>query len=147
MLRAFIVSGIWFSTSGVHTYPGLMQLQVMPNVAVSSATVLVRPASPCFADTYATLNGEATSECADAVEMMRPHLRVFMPGTAARMAWNAADRLIAMIWSHFSIGKSSIGETNWMPALLTRISSEPKRCWAVCTMAAISAGLVMSAGE
>ena len=37
--------------------------------------------------------------------MMRPHLRAFMPGTAARMAWNAADRLIAMIASHFSIGK------------------------------------------
>ena len=30
-----------------------------------------------------------------------------------------------MIASHFSIGKSSIGETNWMPALLTRMSSEP----------------------
>ena len=43
------------------------------------------------------MNGEATSECADAVLMMRPHLRAFMPGTAARMAWNADDRLIAMI--------------------------------------------------
>jgi len=32
------------------------------------------------------LNGEATSECADAVLMMRPHLRAFMPGTAARTA-------------------------------------------------------------
>jgi hypothetical protein len=31
------------------------------------------------------LNGEATSECAEAVLMMRPHLRCFMPGTAARM--------------------------------------------------------------
>src|SRR5580658_11042199 len=124
-----------------------MQLQVMPNVAVSSATVLVRPAIPCFADTYATLNGEATSECADAVEMMRPHLRAFMPGTAARMAWNAADRLMAMIWSHFSIGKSSIGETNWMPALLTSTSTEPKVFSLVLIMSAISAGLVMSAAE
>jgi hypothetical protein len=50
-------------------------------------------------------------------------LRFFMPGTAARMPWNAADRLMAMIASHFSIGKSSIGETNWMPALLTRMST------------------------
>ena len=25
--------------------------------------------------------------------MMRPHLRDFMPGTAARMAWNAADQI------------------------------------------------------
>jgi hypothetical protein len=30
-------------------------------------------------------DSEATSECAEAVLMMRPHLRFFMPGTAARM--------------------------------------------------------------
>src|SRR5580658_3660724 len=124
-----------------------MQLQVMPNVAVSSATVLVRPAIPCFADTYATLNGEATSECAEAVEMMRPHLCAFMPGTAARTAWNAAVRLMAMIWSHFSIGNSSIGATYWMPALLTRMSTEPNVVSAVLIMPAMSAGLVISAGE
>ena len=34
---------------------------------------------------------------------------------------------MAMIWSHFSTGKSSIGETNWMPALLTRISTAAER--------------------
>src|SRR6266404_4520256 len=51
MLRAFMVSGICFSTSGVQTYPGLMQLQVILKVASSSATVLVRPAIPCLADT------------------------------------------------------------------------------------------------
>ena len=37
--------------------------------------------------------------------MMRPQPRAFMPGTAARMAWNADDRLMAMIASHFSGGK------------------------------------------
>ena len=57
--------------------------------------------------------------------MMRPHFLAFMPGTAARMAWKAAERLMAMIWSHFSIGKSSIGATCWMPALLTRMSTAP----------------------
>src|SRR5271154_5774551 len=40
MLRAFMVSGIWCSTSGVQTYPGLMQLQVILKVASSSAAVL-----------------------------------------------------------------------------------------------------------
>src|SRR6202000_2168417 len=102
-----------------------MQLQVILKVATSSATVLVRPAMPCLAETYADLKGEATSECADAVLMMRPQPRFFMPGTAARMPWKADDRLMAMIASHFSIGNSSIGETNWMPALLTRMSAEP----------------------
>ena len=79
--------------------------------------------------------------------MMRPQPRFFMPGTAARMPWNADDRLMAMIASHFSIGNSSIGETNWMPALLTRMSTEPKVFSPSAIMSAISAGLVMSAGE
>src|SRR3954449_2974664 len=124
-----------------------MQLTVMPKVATSSAAVLVRPVRPCLAVTYAALNGEATSECADAVEMMRPHFFAFMPGIAARMAWNAAVRLMAMIASHLSIGNSSIGATCWMPALFTRMSHEPSCDSAVLIMAAISAGLVMSAGE
>ena len=82
------------------------------------------------------------------VLMMRPHLRAFMPGTAARMVWNADDRLIAMIWSHFSIGNSSIGATCWMPALLTRMSTAPNVCLGrLRSSSAISAGLVMSAGE
>ena len=93
------------------------------------------------------MNGEATSECADAVMMMRPHLRAFMPGTAARIVWNADERLIAMIWSHFSIGNSSIGATCWMPALFTRMSQEPSCVSAVLIISAISAGLVMSAAE
>src|SRR5215470_248740 len=121
-----------------------MQLTVTPNVASSRAIVLVKPAMPCFAETYATLKGEATSACAEAVLMMRPHLRAFMPGTAARVAWNADDRLMAMIWFHFSMGNSSTGDTNWMPALLTSTSTDPKVFSAVATMAAISSGLVMS---
>src|SRR5450756_2118004 len=79
--------------------------------------------------------------------MMRPQPRFFMPGTAARMPWNADVRLIAMMASHLSIGNSSIGDTNWMPALLTRTSTEPKVFSPSATMSAISAGLVMSAGE
>ncbi|MBV8443580.1 MAG: 3-hydroxybutyrate dehydrogenase [Hyphomicrobiales bacterium] len=57
---------------------------------------------------------------------MRPHFFAFMPGTAARIAWKADDRLMAMMASHFSIGNSSIGETCWMPALATRMSTAPK---------------------
>ena len=46
-----------------------------------------------------------------------------------------------MIWSHFSGGKSSTGETNWMPALLTRMSTMPSCLLASATMAAISVAL------
>ena len=31
--------------------------------------------------------------------------RVFMPGIAAAIAWNAAERLMAMIISQFSLGR------------------------------------------
>ena len=59
--------------------------------------------------------------------MMRPKPRAFMPGTAACTVWKAEDRLMAMMASHFSGGNSSTGETNWMPALLTRMSTARRR--------------------
>ena len=77
--------------------------------------------------------------------MMRPQLRAFMCGRAARMAWNAADRLIAITASHFSSGNSSTGATCWMPALFTRMSTPPSSRVACATIAAISAGFDMSA--
>src|SRR5439155_13253022 len=51
MPRAFAVSGLCFSTSGVQTYPGQIAFTVMPCSAASSATVLVSPARPCLAET------------------------------------------------------------------------------------------------
>ena len=70
-----------------------------------------------------------------------------MPGTAARVAWKADERLIAMIASHFSGGNSSTGATCWIPALFTRISTAPKASSACRIMATISSGFDMSAGE
>ena len=52
-----------------------------------------------------------------------------------------------MICSHFSAGNSSIGDTNWMPALLTSTSTAPKVSSASRTMAAIASGSLMSAAE
>ena len=57
--------------------------------------------------------------------MMRPQPFAFIPGIAAFMPKNTPDMLIAMIWSHRSSGNSSTLAVNWMPALFTRISSEP----------------------
>jgi hypothetical protein len=71
--------------------------------------------------------------------------RVFMPGMTALMQWKADERLMPMIASHLSSGKSSIGETCWMPALLTRMSTEPQRASASATMARISDGSSMLA--
>ena len=79
--------------------------------------------------------------------MMRPYLRAFMPATTARVAWNAEERLMAMIASHFSGGNVSIASTCWMPALLTSTSTRPNDLSAISTMPRMSAGFDMSAGE
>lgn len=57
--------------------------------------------------------------------MIRPQPRFFMPGTAAWMAWNAADRLIAMIASHLSGGNSSMGGVLSIRAKVSAISITP----------------------
>jgi hypothetical protein len=59
-------------------------LTVIAKVASSGAVVRVRLLSPCLAAPSADLKGEATGLCAEAALTMRPHLRAFMPGTAAR---------------------------------------------------------------
>ena len=79
--------------------------------------------------------------------MMRPHLRAFMPGTTARVAWNAELILIAMMASHFSGGNVSTASTCWMPALLTRMSTVPNAAIASVIILVMSAGLDMSAPE
>ena len=100
---------------------------------------------PCFAATYGVLNGLATSACVDAMLMIRPHLRCFMPGSASRIVWNDADRLSAMIWFHFATGKSSIGATCWMPALFTSTSTVPNASIARAIIASMAAASVKSA--
>jgi hypothetical protein len=68
-----------------------------------------------------------------------------MCGSATAVVWKAAVRLMAMMASHFSTGKSSIGETCWMPALLTRMSTPPKRATVRSTRSRHSAPFDMSA--
>src|SRR3546814_18713625 len=104
-----------------------MQLAVIPNVAVSSATVLVKPAMPCFAVTEADLNGDAVSEWAEAVWMIRPHFCCFMWGSARRAVWKAALRLREMLSSHLSTGNASTRATCCITAMLMRRPTTPKR--------------------
>jgi hypothetical protein len=51
------------------------------------------------------LSTEATSPCTEAMLTMRPQLRAFIAGSAACVARNTADRLIAMMASQRSAGK------------------------------------------
>ncbi|MEY3272820.1 MAG: hypothetical protein RLZZ341_1721 [Pseudomonadota bacterium] len=87
----------------------------------------------------------ATRPWALAMLTMRPQLRARMAGMARRLVWKALDRLMAMIASQRSTGKSSTLATCWMPALLTRMSTPPAASAAKAIMASISAGLLMSA--
>ncbi|MNR29136.1 hypothetical protein D3C85_1465040 [compost metagenome] len=57
--------------------------------------------------------------------MIRPQFLARMRGRHKRVLWNTDDRLIAIIESQRSIGKSSTDATCWMPALLTRMSMPP----------------------
>ena len=75
--------------------------------------------------TYALFAAEATRPWVEAMFRMRPQLAARMAGSASRVVWKAELRLMAMIASHFSTGKSSMLATCWMPALLTRMSTRP----------------------
>ena len=77
--------------------------------------------------------------------MMRPQFAARIAGIASRVVWKALLRLIAMIASHFSTGKSSTFATCWIPALLTRMSTRPNFEAANFIISSISAGLLMSA--
>ncbi|MCY1540866.1 hypothetical protein D9M68_765320 [compost metagenome] len=77
--------------------------------------------------------------------MMRPQLAARIAGSARRVAWKALVRLMAMMASQRSTGKSSTRATCWMPALLTRMSTWPNWAAANAIMSSISAGLHMSA--
>ena len=79
--------------------------------------------------------------------MMRPNLFWRIDGSAARVVWNADERLMARIASHFSGGNCSSGATCWMPALLTRMSRRPNVSSVIAIISAIGAAFDMSAGE
>ena len=73
---------------------------------------------------------------------------LFMPGTAARMAWNADDRLMAMMASHFSIGKFLDRRDVLDAGIVDQdVDASRRSSRASAIMSAISAGLVISAGE
>ena len=70
--------------------------------------------------------------------MMRPQPFDFIGGTASRVVWNEAERFSARIAFHFSTGNSSIGATNWMPALFTSTSTAPNSAIALPIIASMA---------
>ena len=79
--------------------------------------------------------------------MMRPNPCLRIAGKARRVVWKAEVRLMARTAFHFSVGNSSSGLTNWMPALFTRMSRRPKVRSVMEAIVSISSGLVISAAE
>ena len=79
--------------------------------------------------------------------MMRPQFRRFIPGSAALMAYQLEAKLIAMIASNFASGNSSIGATNWIPALFTRMSTTPSAASASAIICRTASAFDRSAAE
>ena len=100
----------------------------MPSSAVSSATDLGQADDAVLGRDVGGLERRGDEavrrgDVDDAAAACRAHRRQ----ARGAMVWKADERLMARIASHFAAGKSSIGATCWMPALLTRMSSRPKR--------------------
>src|ERR1022692_2564736 len=117
----------------------------MPVPAPSSASVFTRPITPCLADTYPALNGEATRPCADATATKRPEPALASAGQAYLASRNGLVSRIEMSASQRSSGKSAMGETCWNPALAMTTSSRPKRSSAASTAARLPSRVVRSA--
>ncbi len=76
---------------------------------------------------------------------IRPQFFAFIEGSAQRVAWKTADRFNAITASQRSVGKVSTGETCWMPALFTRMSTPPWPFVRRSNMASISPTFMRSA--
>src|SRR5947209_8595173 len=98
------------------------------------------PTTPCFAATYAALNGEPIRPWTLAMLTMRPRPRASRCGQAAFEVWKTLSRSTARTFAYLSSGKSAIGETNCTPALFTTWSRAPRSRAAASTVARIALG-------
>src|SRR5579883_1218752 len=119
----------------------------MPTSAPSSASVRTSPSTPCFAETYPALNGDAASACADAITQMRPSLEAASASHAYFASRNGEVRRSASSASHRSSGNSRTGATCWKPAFGTIASSRPCRESASSTTARFPSPVVRSASS
>ena len=123
----------------VSVEPGQTALTVMPAVPSSLATLRTRPTTPCFAATYAEIDGCPPSPAAEAMAMTRP-VRGFgrfrMTGIAAENVRQTPERLMSMLASHLSSSvRHDCCPPAKMPAAATTMSSPPNRSTAVATAA------------
>src|SRR5918992_4611146 len=115
--------------------------------APSRPSTFTSPTTPCFAETYAALNGEAASPCAEAIAMKRPEPLDLSATHEYLASKNGLVSRRAMSASHLSSGNSSTGATCWNPALATTRSIRPKSSWAASTAARLPSRVVKSASN
>src|SRR4030042_6718648 len=101
--------------------------QVILNARPARAVVWVSPTSPNLALLYGALFWRTREAEILPMLIMRPPPCAFMMPKAARVQRNGARRLVAITLSQSSVVILSIGPPLKTPALLTRISSRPKR--------------------
>src|SRR5580704_174541 len=86
------LSGPVATSTSVHTSPGQIALQVMPEVPFSLAIDLARPIMACLQVTYAGMAGLPCLPSTEEIMMIRPNCCGIMYSRALRLAQNAEYR-------------------------------------------------------
>ena len=105
--------------------PGQSAFTLIPSLAHSSASVLVRSVSPPLLDAYGVRPGNEISPSMLETLITRPHFCRFMVAATARQHSHGPFRLVSTTVSQSSSCNSSIGPRMLTPALLTRMSMRP----------------------
>lgn len=93
---------------GVSVRPGATTLAVTPWLAPSDAATFVSAMSPAFDAAYPADPGYTRIAVPDAIVTIRPQPRWIMVGSVSWRTRNVPVRLMSMMCSHFSTGRSAI---------------------------------------
>src|SRR5215212_4975761 len=134
-IRSFIAAFAMWNAS-VPMIPGTIALAVIPCRPPSIASVFVSPRRPAFVVEYDAWPKPPSVPATDDMFTIRPHPRSFMCGHTACAQLNAPVRFTRRSRSHSS-GDWFWSCATWssVPALLTRMSTEPRSATARSTAA------------
>src|SRR3954470_2689826 len=118
----------------------------MPCAARSAHSPRVSMTMPPLLAEYGVMPGRANWLWTEPMFTILPWPALIMLGATCWAMRKGAVRLIATISSHSSTGNSTRECRRWMPALLTRMSTEPSVATTSATPARIAAASVMANG-
>src|ERR1700730_2978904 len=116
----------------------------MPCAAHSAVIARVSILMPPFATVYGAMVARAQSLVREPMLMILPRPRGIIRFAASRPMTKALVRLVSITRRQSAVSSSTIGRRNWMPALLTRMSTAMPCSSRAAKAATISASLVTS---